>query len=149
MWCSYHFLLSIYVQYTCRDLCNLLDPSILLQILNYIMKLSVGTAVPLFWLGSATARQSRRHRVTVPRVKFDNLLKFVLTGLFNPLYANQRSYKWYQSRLPLVRFTTWGMEPRGGSSGVKPIDVDLKDVSLHDTDSSELSASTVSNTTLL
>ena len=31
---------------------------------------------------------------------------------------------------------------------MKPMDVDLKDVGLHETDSSELSASTTSNTTL-
>jgi len=40
------------------------------------------------------------------------------------------------------------MEPKGGTSGVKPIDVDPEDVQLHDTDSSELSASTSINTTL-
>ena len=40
------------------------------------------------------------------------------------------------------------MEPRGGTSGVKPIDVDPKDVGLHDTDRSELSASTASNSML-
>jgi hypothetical protein len=40
------------------------------------------------------------------------------------------------------------MEPEGGSSGVKPIDVDLEDRGFHETDSSELSASTTSNTTL-
>ena len=41
------------------------------------------------------------------------------------------------------------MEPRGGSDVMKPINVDPKDVGLHDTDSSELSASTASNSTLL
>jgi hypothetical protein len=40
------------------------------------------------------------------------------------------------------------MEPGGGSSGVKFVDVDLEHVGLHETDSSELSASTASNTTL-
>ena len=40
------------------------------------------------------------------------------------------------------------LEPEGGSSGVKPMDVDPEDVGLHETDSSELSASTASNTTL-
>ena len=40
------------------------------------------------------------------------------------------------------------MEPEGGPSGVKPVDVDLEDVSLHDIDSSELSVSKPSNTTL-
>ena len=40
------------------------------------------------------------------------------------------------------------MEPGGGTSGVEPIDVDLEDVELHDTDNSELSASTTSNTIL-
>jgi hypothetical protein len=40
------------------------------------------------------------------------------------------------------------MEPGGRSSGVKLVDVDLKHVGLHETDSSELSASTASNTTL-
>jgi hypothetical protein len=40
------------------------------------------------------------------------------------------------------------MEPRGGSSGVKPVDVDPKDMGLHEIDSSELSASTASNTML-
>ena len=41
------------------------------------------------------------------------------------------------------------MEPGGGSGVVKPINVDLEDVGLHDTDSGELSASTASNSTLL
>ena len=40
------------------------------------------------------------------------------------------------------------MEPRGGTSGVKLVDVDPERVMLHDTDSSELSVSTKSNTTL-
>ena len=40
------------------------------------------------------------------------------------------------------------MEPGGGSGVVKPINIDPKDVGLHDTDSSELSASTASNSTL-
>ncbi|XP_066351579.1 protein PXR1-like [Miscanthus floridulus] len=40
------------------------------------------------------------------------------------------------------------MEPRGGTSGVKPVDVDPKRVELHDTDNSELSMSTASNTML-
>ena len=40
------------------------------------------------------------------------------------------------------------MEPGGGSGVVKPINVDPKDIGLHDTDSSELSASTTSNSTL-
>ena len=40
------------------------------------------------------------------------------------------------------------MEPGGGSGVVKPINVDPKDVGLHDSDSSELSASTASNSTL-
>ena len=38
------------------------------------------------------------------------------------------------------------MEPGGGSSGVKPMDIDPEDVGLHATDSSELGISTVSNT---
>ena len=38
------------------------------------------------------------------------------------------------------------MEPEGGSSGVKPMDVDPKDVGLHEIDSSKLNASTASNT---
>ena len=41
------------------------------------------------------------------------------------------------------------MEPGGGSDVVKPINVAPKDVGLHDTDSSELSASTANNSTLL
>jgi hypothetical protein len=40
------------------------------------------------------------------------------------------------------------MEPGGGSGVVKPIDVDSEDIGLHDTNSSELSASTASNTML-
>jgi hypothetical protein len=40
------------------------------------------------------------------------------------------------------------MKPGGGTSGVKLVDVNLERVELHDTDSSELSASTVSNSTL-
>ena len=40
------------------------------------------------------------------------------------------------------------MEPRGGSGVVKSINIDLKDVGLHDTDNSELSASTASNSML-
>ena len=40
------------------------------------------------------------------------------------------------------------MEPRGGTSGVKPVDVDSERVDLHDTDSSELNVSTASNTML-
>ena len=40
------------------------------------------------------------------------------------------------------------MELGGGSGVVKPINVDLEDVGLHDTDNSELSASTTSNSTL-
>ena len=40
------------------------------------------------------------------------------------------------------------MELEGGSGVVKPINVDPEDVGLHDTDSSELSASTASNSTL-
>ena len=40
------------------------------------------------------------------------------------------------------------MEPGGGTTGVKPVDVDPEQVEMHDTDSSELSASTTSNTTL-
>ena len=38
--------------------------------------------------------------------------------------------------------------PGGGSGVVKPINVDPKDVGLHDTDNSELSTSTVNNSTL-
>jgi hypothetical protein len=41
------------------------------------------------------------------------------------------------------------MDPRGGTRGVKPVDVDPERVELHDTDSSELSASIESNSTLL
>ena len=37
------------------------------------------------------------------------------------------------------------MEPGGGSGVVKPINVDPEDVGLHDTNNSELSASTASN----
>ena len=40
------------------------------------------------------------------------------------------------------------MELGGGSGVMKPINVDPKDVGLHDTDSSELSTSTASNSTL-
>ena len=40
------------------------------------------------------------------------------------------------------------MESRGGSDVVKPINVDPEDVRRHDTDSSELSASTASNSML-
>ena len=40
------------------------------------------------------------------------------------------------------------MEPGGGSGVVKPINIDPEDIGLHDTDSSELSASTASNSTL-
>jgi hypothetical protein len=40
------------------------------------------------------------------------------------------------------------MEPGGGTSGMKPVDVDLERVEQHDTDSSELSVSTASNTTI-
>jgi uncharacterized protein YjaG (DUF416 family) len=40
------------------------------------------------------------------------------------------------------------MEPGGGTSGVKPMNVDPERVELHDTDSSELSVSTVSVSTL-
>jgi cation transport ATPase len=36
------------------------------------------------------------------------------------------------------------MEPRGGTSGVKQVDVDPEQVELHDTDNSELSVSTTS-----
>ena len=41
------------------------------------------------------------------------------------------------------------MEPGGGTSGVKPVDVHMKRVDLHDTDNSRQSVSTASNTTLL
>jgi hypothetical protein len=40
------------------------------------------------------------------------------------------------------------MELVGGSGVAKPVHVDPKDVDLHDTDNSQLSASTTSNTTL-
>jgi hypothetical protein len=40
------------------------------------------------------------------------------------------------------------MEPGGGTSGVKPVDVDPERVELHDTDINELSASTASNSML-
>ena len=40
------------------------------------------------------------------------------------------------------------MEPREGSGVVKPINVDLEDIGLHDTNSSELSASIASNSML-
>ena len=40
------------------------------------------------------------------------------------------------------------MEPRGGSGVVKPINVNSKDIGLHDIDNSELSASTTSNSML-
>jgi hypothetical protein len=40
------------------------------------------------------------------------------------------------------------MEPRGGTSDVNPVDVDLERVELHDTNSSELSMLTVSVSTL-
>jgi hypothetical protein len=36
------------------------------------------------------------------------------------------------------------MEPEGGTSGVKPVDINSERVELHDTDSSELSVSTAS-----
>ena len=41
------------------------------------------------------------------------------------------------------------MEPGGGFGVVKPINVDPEDIGLHDTDNSELSASTASDSTLL
>ena len=41
------------------------------------------------------------------------------------------------------------MEPERGFGVVKPINVNPEDVGLHDTDSSELSASTANNSTLL
>ena len=40
------------------------------------------------------------------------------------------------------------MEPERGSGVAKPINVDSEDVGLHDTDNSELSASTASNSML-
>jgi len=40
------------------------------------------------------------------------------------------------------------MEPEGGTSGMKPVDVDPERVDLHDTDSSELSVLTTINTML-
>ena len=40
------------------------------------------------------------------------------------------------------------MEPEGGSGVVKPINVDPEDVGLHDTDNSELNASTATNSML-
>jgi hypothetical protein len=40
------------------------------------------------------------------------------------------------------------MEPGGGTSDVKPVDIDPERVELPDTDSSELSASTTRNSTL-
>ena len=40
------------------------------------------------------------------------------------------------------------MEPERGFGVVKPINIDPEDVGLHDTDSSELSASIASNSTL-
>ena len=40
------------------------------------------------------------------------------------------------------------MELGGGSSVVKPINIDPEDIGLYDTDNSELSASTVSNSML-
>ena len=40
------------------------------------------------------------------------------------------------------------MEPGGGFGVVKPINVDPEEVGLHDTNNSELSASTVSNSTV-
>jgi hypothetical protein len=40
------------------------------------------------------------------------------------------------------------MEPGGGTSGVKSVDIDSERVELHDTDSSELSVSTSSVSTL-
>jgi uncharacterized protein YjaG (DUF416 family) len=40
------------------------------------------------------------------------------------------------------------MEPGGGTSGVKQVDVDPERVELHDTDNSELSVSTASVSTL-
>ena len=40
------------------------------------------------------------------------------------------------------------MEPEGGSGVVKPINIDPEDVGMYDTDSSELSTSTASNSTL-
>jgi hypothetical protein len=41
------------------------------------------------------------------------------------------------------------MEPRGATSGVKPVDVDLERVELHNTDSYELSVSIASVSMLL
>ena len=40
------------------------------------------------------------------------------------------------------------MEPGGGTSGVKPVDVDLERVDLHDTNNNELSVLAASNTML-
>ena len=48
-----------------------------------------------------------------------------------------------------MRFIVRGMEPGEGSGVVKPINIDPKDVGLHDTNSSELSASIASNSMLL
>ena len=67
------------------------------------------------WSGSATG-------------EFDFGLTWIFIGLFTPLLAYQISYKWYQSRLPRVHFTVWGMEPEGRSDVVKPINVEPEDV---------------------
>ena len=84
VWCSYHFLLSICILHTCRDLSKLLDSSFLSLILNYILKLSVGAVVPLFLLSSVVEQQCRGHRVAVPWVEFDKSSSFVLAGLITP-----------------------------------------------------------------
>ena len=85
----------------------------------------------------------------MPWVRFDNCSSFILTGLFTPPSRLTRDpTSGISAKLPHVCFTGRGMEPGGGIGVVKPMHVDPEDVGLHETDSSELSASTASNTTL-
>ena len=84
----------------------------------------------------------------MPRVKFDICSSFVITGLFTPSRITRDHTSGIRAKLPRVYFTGRGMEPGGGLGVVKPMDVDSEDVGLHETDNSELSASTASNTTL-
>ena len=63
-----------------------------------------------------------------------------MTSIFTPSSPTRVPTSGIRARLPHIHFTAWGMESRGGTSSVKRVDVDK--------DSSELSVSTASNTTL-
>ena len=67
VWCSYHFLLSICILHTYRDLSKLLDSSFLSLILNYISKLSAGVAVPQS--GSAMGIEQQCHGLNLIKVQ--------------------------------------------------------------------------------